>query len=653
MKKVKITGLPKANNGAQIMWGGNAEQTFNPYDGGTATFKGNDHSEGGIGVQYQGNQAEVEHNEPAFVDNEGSLQVFGALHIPGTKKTFKSLGRKIANEEAKTNKQLDKASSLLEENSIDDPFQLLSFNSGKVLQDAVSQKFKSLSEKKEMLADIQNTMLDLSEKTGKSPEKISKMFAKGGTLPKARRGAKVDRGFDSESISSVVSRAAEQYELDPQLLLSQVQTESGFNTNAESNKGAIGFAQFLPETAKRYGLTPEQLKSNRPEDIAAVADAQAHHMRDLLNANGGDPKLALIAYNGGQGAINKVRGWMGNPNATGDDIMSYWEQKRTKGASKDKNAYHNQTYEYVNSILGGGNKQAFRENYYMNELPELAPPSRKSPPIDFTPVPATPQQLTQAQLTQRGIDNPIPPSTRGKVPSLADQNRLGLSQLLPEIAALTDRADFVPGQHYTPDLYQPYQVSFQDRLNQNNSSFKALTKQLVNNPSALATLAAQKYNADQQILGEQFRTNQAIANDVTNKNVSLINDAELKNIQLNDTQFVRQAQAEANTESRKFAALNSISSKVAQNRRDNTDIRLRESMFDYRYNPTTGKMEYVGPDAVFGPQSLNMDNRVETTLDGKGNIVKKKITDEPFAVDEERRQRAQRYQWRRFSNFIR
>ena len=71
--------------------------------------------------------------------------------------------------------------------------------------------------------------------------------------------------------------------------------ESGFNPRAVSPAGALGIAQFMPSTARSYGLRD-------PFDPVAAIDAQAHLMSDLLRQFHSVP-LALAAYNAGSGAV--------------------------------------------------------------------------------------------------------------------------------------------------------------------------------------------------------------------------------------------------------------------------------------------------------------------------------------------------------------
>jgi soluble lytic murein transglycosylase-like protein len=90
-------------------------------------------------------------------------------------------------------------------------------------------------------------------------------------------------------------RAAQRWSVSAALLAAQVRRESGFDPRARSPAGALGIAQFMPGTARAYGL-------HDPFDPDAAIDAQAHHMRDLLRAFGSVP-LALAAYNAGAARV--------------------------------------------------------------------------------------------------------------------------------------------------------------------------------------------------------------------------------------------------------------------------------------------------------------------------------------------------------------
>lgn len=100
--------------------------------------------------------------------------------------------------------------------------------------------------------------------------------------------------------SSQIEAAAREGGIDPELLHAVVQTESAYNPQAVSPKGALGLAQLMPATAQQYGVR-DALK---PVDNLK---AGARHLRDLLDQFG-SLELALSAYNAGAGAVRRHGG---------------------------------------------------------------------------------------------------------------------------------------------------------------------------------------------------------------------------------------------------------------------------------------------------------------------------------------------------------
>jgi soluble lytic murein transglycosylase-like protein len=97
--------------------------------------------------------------------------------------------------------------------------------------------------------------------------------------------------FVPEQWAPAIGRAAQRWNVGAALLAAQLFQESRFNPFARSAAGALGLAQFMPDTAKAYNLT-------NPFDGTASISAQAHLMHDLLAQFGSVP-LALAAYNAG------------------------------------------------------------------------------------------------------------------------------------------------------------------------------------------------------------------------------------------------------------------------------------------------------------------------------------------------------------------
>jgi len=98
--------------------------------------------------------------------------------------------------------------------------------------------------------------------------------------------------------ANLVDATARQYGLEPALLRAVVQAESAYNPQAVSPKGAIGLLQLMPGTATRYGVAD-------PYEPTANLDGGARYLRDLLALFGQDLRLALAAYNAGEGAVLK------------------------------------------------------------------------------------------------------------------------------------------------------------------------------------------------------------------------------------------------------------------------------------------------------------------------------------------------------------
>lgn len=100
------------------------------------------------------------------------------------------------------------------------------------------------------------------------------------------------------------------YGIDGEVLARQGFAESTWRANAvgteikkykgTDDQNALGIAQFLPSTAKRYGLSKEDLM-NPDKSI----DAQAQHMAYLKKFFKGDMNAAVAAYNWGEGNVQK------------------------------------------------------------------------------------------------------------------------------------------------------------------------------------------------------------------------------------------------------------------------------------------------------------------------------------------------------------
>lgn len=103
---------------------------------------------------------------------------------------------------------------------------------------------------------------------------------------------------NKKKYASTIDYYARLYRLPKSLLHAVITAESAYDPNAISRAGAVGLMQLMPETAKRYGV------SNRRNPSDNVHGG-TRYLRDLLKMFKNDVRLALAAYNAGEGAVKK------------------------------------------------------------------------------------------------------------------------------------------------------------------------------------------------------------------------------------------------------------------------------------------------------------------------------------------------------------
>ncbi len=139
----------------------------------------------------------------------------------------------------------------------------------------------------------------------------------------------------------------------PRDLMALVFIESGFSPFATSQAGAVGLWQFMPDTARAYGLAVEADYDER-RSIARASDAAARHLSDLYEKFG-SWELALAAYNMGyKGMLDRVRD-------TGSN--DFWTLAKIEGALPRESQLYVPKIEAVAIILNNLERFGFDDTH--------------------------------------------------------------------------------------------------------------------------------------------------------------------------------------------------------------------------------------------------------------------------------------------------
>jgi soluble lytic murein transglycosylase-like protein len=111
---------------------------------------------------------------------------------------------------------------------------------------------------------------------------------------------------DYKAVRHLLREAAREHGIDYALLQALIATESGFDADAVSPKGAVGLMQVMPATARGYGLVDLKRKPVARQLLDARTNIRigSRHLGRLLRKFPERPELALAAYNAG---LRRVR----------------------------------------------------------------------------------------------------------------------------------------------------------------------------------------------------------------------------------------------------------------------------------------------------------------------------------------------------------
>jgi len=148
------------------------------------------------------------------------------------------------------------------------------------------------------------TRLYLTESTGsfvEVPTEEVERFEELEVAPPAVPATVLDSPAATSSVKEAISTASSRSRIDPDLIESIINAESGFNAKAVSPKGAQGLMQLMPGTAAQMGI------ENAMDPVANV-EGGTRYLQELLTRYGDDLVKALAAYNAGPKRVEQYHG---------------------------------------------------------------------------------------------------------------------------------------------------------------------------------------------------------------------------------------------------------------------------------------------------------------------------------------------------------
>ncbi len=103
-------------------------------------------------------------------------------------------------------------------------------------------------------------------------------------------------GANKKRFAELIEQAANRYQVDAKLVHAVIQTESAYNSTAQSPAGAVGLMQLMPDTARRFGVSDR----NDPDQNV---DGGTRYLKHLINMFNPNLDLAVAAYNAGENAV--------------------------------------------------------------------------------------------------------------------------------------------------------------------------------------------------------------------------------------------------------------------------------------------------------------------------------------------------------------
>ena len=178
-----------------------------------------------------------------------------------------------------------------------------------------------------------------------------------------------------------------------------VQIESNGNPNAVSSAGARGLYQLMPATAAQPGFGVKPLSTGK--DIAASSPAEqkrfaTDYLNAMLNRYNGNLGLALAAYNGGAGTVDK---YLKDGKALPKETVEYVQKFKDAGAFDTDPVQSNSPIQPANAAGTDEDREtALRQSALFANLPSTLPSKE-------VPIPRARPTIPQTRL---GSPVPVP-----------------------------------------------------------------------------------------------------------------------------------------------------------------------------------------------------------------------------------------------------
>lgn len=217
-----------------------------------------------------------------------------------------------------------------------------------------------------------------------------------GQVPRASQAlvALVEASPGYKVAKSALRDASRKHDIDYELLQALIATESGFDAQAVSPKGALGLMQVMPATAQRYGVAADKRATIETKllDPRTNIATGSRYLRDLIAMFPGRIELALAAYNAGEGAVqragNKIPNYRETQNyvTTVLQLYAYLKPAAALGRGKPGGRIHMELTVPKGGAIGRGNMPSDAQRMpAIPELPDLPPRAEPEPGASAAP----------------------------------------------------------------------------------------------------------------------------------------------------------------------------------------------------------------------------------------------------------------------------